>query len=272
MGEAALENVLKRDRMVVAAALVTLTALAWTYLLGLALSGGATAPSSSMPGMDMAAMNMAASAGPSRMVEFLFTFAMWVVMMIGMMTPSAAPMILIYARVGRQAREEGKLFAATGWFAGGYLLAWTAFAVVASLVQEALSAAALITPMLALGSGLSAAPVLIAAGLYQWSPLKQSCLSQCRAPLGFLTRHGGFRRDPNGALNLGLKHGLYCIGCCWALMLLLFVAGVMNAAWIAALSILVLLEKILPFGRFMPRAVGLVLIAAGTIFVVRTAM
>ena len=181
-------------------------------------------------------------------------------------------MILIYARVGRQARAEGKLFAATGWFAAGYLLAWSGFAAVASLAQAALAGAALITPGLAAGSTVFAALLLIAAGLYQWSPLKDACLSQCQAPLNFLFRHGGFRRDSRGALSLGLRHGFYCIGCCWALMMLLFVAGVMNVLWIAALSILVLLEKIVRFRRLMPRALGLVLIAAGAIFRDRTAM
>jgi predicted metal-binding membrane protein len=269
MAGAALEHVLRRDRMVVAAALLVLTALAWAYLLWLVTA--AAGPASPMPGMDMAMMNMAA-AKPWGAAGFLFTFAMWAVMMIGMMTPSAAPMILIYARVGRQARAEGKLFAATGWFAAGYLLAWSGFAALASLAQAGLAAAALITPGLAAGSTVFAALLLIAAGLYQWSPFKDSCLSQCQAPLAFLFRHGGFRRDSPGALSLGLRHGLYCIGCCWALMMLLFVAGVMNVLWIAALSILVLLEKIVPFRRFMLRALGLVLIAAGAIFLYRTAM
>ena len=181
-------------------------------------------------------------------------------------------MILLYARVGRQARAQGKPFAATGWFAGGYLLAWTGFAALASLAQAALASAALVTPMLALTNNILGGAVLIAAGLYQWSPLKQACLGHCQAPLRFLQRHGGFRRDPAGSLRLGLKHGLYCIGCCWALMALLFVGGVMNLLWIAALSILVLLEKIVPAGLLIPRAVGLVLIAAGAIYLYRTLM
>jgi len=272
MAEAALETVLKRDRMVVGAALLALTVLAWGYVLWLAATMSMGAPASSMPGMDMPGMNIGPSTHAWNLSDLSFTFAMWAVMMIGMMTPSAAPMILLYARVGRQAKVQGKPFAAAGWFAGGYLLAWTGFAALASLAQAALADAALITPMLNLVNRVAAGAVLIAAGLYQFTPLKYACLSQCQAPLQFLQRHGGFKRDLSGALQLGLRHGLYCIGCCWALMALLFVGGVMNVLWIAALSALVLLEKIPPAGWFLPRAAGLVLIAAGGIFLYRTGM
>jgi predicted metal-binding membrane protein len=262
MSEAALETVLKRDRVVVGAAVLVLIALAWTYVLWSAASMSAATPVLSMPGMNMARAGTIWSIG-----GFALTLAMWVVMMIGMMTPSATPMILLYARVGRQARADGKPFASTFWFAGGYLLAWSGFAVAASLAQLALAQMTLITPTLSAANNRFAGLVLIAAGIYQWTPLKHSCLSQCQAPLSFLHRHGGFRRDPKGSLNLGLKHGLACIGCCWALMMLLFVGGVMNALWIAALSILVLLEKLRILGPFMPPLVGLVLVALGAIFI-----
>jgi predicted metal-binding membrane protein len=267
MSDAALETVLKRDRAVVVTAVLVLTALAWTYVLWTAASMSAATSASSMPGMNMPGMNMGWT-----VAGFALTLAMWVVMMIGMMTPSAAPMILLYARVGRQARADGRPFAPTGWFAGGYLLAWSGFAVAASLAQLALAHMTLITPMLSAANNRFAGLVLVAAGIYQWTPLKHSCLSQCQAPLSFLQRHGGFQRDPRGSLKLGLRHGLACIGCCWALMMLLFVGGVMNLLWIAALSILVLLEKLLFFGRFVPPLVGLVLVAAGTIFIFRMAI
>ena len=262
MTAAVLERVLKRDRVVVVAALLTLTALAWTHVFWTAALMSAGAPAASMPGMDMSRVGSVWS-----IAGFAFTVAMWAVMMIGMMTPSAAPMILLYAHVGRQARADGRLFASTGWFAGGYLLAWSGFAIAASLAQLALADMTLITPMLAAANNLFAGLMLVAVGIYQWTPLKGACLSQCQSPLSFLRRHGGFQRDRRGSLKLGLKHGLTCIGCCWALMMLLFVGGVMNLLWIAALSILVLLEKLLPFGRFMPRVVGLVLVAAGSIFI-----
>jgi len=267
MSDAALETVLKRDRAVVVTAVLVLTALAWTYVLWAAASMSAATSATSMPGVNMPGMNMVRAGSVWTIAGFALTLAMWVVMMIGMMTPSAAPMILLYARVGRQARADGKPFASTFWFAGGYLLAWSGFGLAASLAQLALADMALITPMLAAANHIFAGLVLAAAGIYQWTPLKDSCLSQCQAPFGFLQRHGGFRRDPTGSLKLGLRHGFACIGCCWALMMLLFVGGVMNLLWIAALSILVLLEKLMPFGRFMTRFVGLVLVAVGAIFI-----
>lgn len=251
MTAVALEMVLKRDRTVVAAALFVLTALAWAYVLWL----------STMPGI-----YIAAGASPWRLADLFFTFAMWSVMMIGMMTPSAAPMILLYARVGRQARDDGEHFAATGWFAGGYLAAWIGFAVLATVTECALSEARLLTPVLSSASQPLTGLLLVSAGIYEIMPLKYACLSKCQAPLAFIQHHGGFRSEPVAAFRIGLQHGLYCVGCCWALMALLFVGGVMNVLWIAALSILVLSEKLLPAGRLVPRLAGLVLIAAGTIF------
>jgi predicted metal-binding membrane protein len=259
-----LETVLRRDRAVVIAALALITALAWTDIVWLA-------DDMTMGGMDMTgfrmipagqALMMPASA-PWQPLEFAYVFAMWAVMMIGMMTPSVAPMILVYARVGRQAVASGRPFAASGWFAGGYLIAWFGFSLVATSAQWALERAALLTPMMESASGLLGGIVLIATGVYQWTPLKEACLSYCQAPLTFIMRHGGFRSDPSGALTLGLRHGLYCIGCCWGLMLLLFVGGVMNVLWIAALASLVLLEKVVPSGKFIPRIAGCIFIAAG---------
>jgi len=157
----------------------------------------------------------------------------------------------------------GKPFAATTWFVGGYLLAWIAFSLAATSAQWALERAALLTPMMTSASNILGGIVLIIAGLYQWTPLKEACLFQCQTPLAFILRHGGFRGDPAGALKLGMSHGMYCIGCCWALMALLFVGGVMNLFWIAALAILVLLEKVVPAGRIVARLAGVVFIAAG---------
>ena len=170
-------------------------------------------------------------------------FMMWVVMMIGMMTPAAAPMVLLYARVGRQAAMQGKPFANSYCFFGGYLLAWVAFALVATLAQWAVQRASLLTPMMESASAIFGSALLIAAGLYQWSP-KDACLRQCQAPLQFIQRHGGFRRDAKGSLKLGIRHGAYCVGCCWALMALLFVGGVMNLLWIAVLTVFILLESV----------------------------
>jgi predicted metal-binding membrane protein len=195
--------------------------------------------------------------------DALFMFTMWAAMIIAMTIPSVAPMMLVHARVARQALEKGKPFSATSWFAAGYLLAWTGFAAAATAAQWALEGAALLTPAMAASSHLLGGVVLIAAGLYQSAPVKEACLAHCQSPLLFLQRHGGLRTDIRGSLSLGARHGFYCIGCCWALTLLLFVSGVMNVTWIAAIAVLVLLEKVTPRGRMLARAVGAALILAG---------
>ncbi|HWC92987.1 MAG TPA: DUF2182 domain-containing protein [Pseudolabrys sp.] len=259
----ALEAVLRRDRAVVLAALATVTALAWADLVWLANDMW-------MGGMDMTGFRMIPTGQGWMMpvsaswqpIELGAVFVMWVVMMIGMMTPSAAPMILIYARIGRQTADEARPLAASAWFAFGYLLSWTTFSLAATSAQWALERAALLTPMMQSASNILGATVLIIAGLYQWTPLKEACLSYCQTPLGFILRYG-FRREATGAMALGFRHGLYCVGCCWAVMALLFVAGVMNLFWIAALSTLVLLEKVVPFGRLVPRLAGIAFMAGG---------
>lgn len=258
----ALERVLRRDRIVVLAALAALTALAWIYTVELA--GGMDMAGAASSGMAMKGM-LAPAFKPWTGVDFIAMFVMWSVMMVGMMTPSAAPMILIYARVGRQAALQGRPLAATGFFAAGYLLSWAVFSLAATGGQWLLDRGALLTPMMATSSAALGGLVLIAAGLYQWTPVKDACLRHCRAPLGFIQGHGGFRRDPAGSLGVGFRHGIYCIGCCWALMALLFVGGVMNIAWIAALTGFVLLEKVVPAGRAIARAAGAGLVASGTL-------
>jgi predicted metal-binding membrane protein len=269
MEDPVLETLLKRDRAIVVAALVALTALSWAYVLWLAANMSTAMPA--MPPMpDMPGMVMGPEIKPWTLDQLALSFAMWTVMMIGMMMPSAAPMILLYAHVGRRALQDGKPFVPAFWFAGGYLLAWTAFAAMASLAQGALLDAALITPMLASANTLFGGIVLIAAGLYQWTPIKDSCLTQCQSPIGFLQRHGGFKRTELGSLRLGFEHGLHCVGCCAPVMALLFVGGVMNLLRIAGLSILVLAEKALPPARAIARGLGLVLVAAGLILLYKT--
>jgi predicted metal-binding membrane protein len=259
-----LETVLRRDRLIVGAALGAIIALAWAYLLWLAAD-------MSMGGMDMTGFRMipagmglmAPASAPWSAIEFAFVFAMWAIMMVGMMAPSAAPMILMYARVGRHAKAESKPLAATGWFATGYVLAWVGFSLAATLVQWSIERAALLNVQMATSSGVLGGVVLIAAGIYQWTPLKDVCLAQCQTPFQFLMRHGGFRGDVPGCLLLGLRHGAYCVGCCWVLMALLFVGGVMNVLWIALLALLVLLEKLTPYGRWVARVAGVACVAAG---------
>lgn len=260
MASVVLEATLRRDRYIVLATLMVATGLAWAYVFWLASS-------MNIGTMNMSPNEMAAMAAPIfkpwSLQDFNFMLAMWVVMMIGMMTPSVAPVILLYARVGRQSSTQDQPFAATAWFAAGYFLVWTGFSLAATLAQWALESAALLTPMMATESNVFGGIVLMAIGIYQWTPLKYACLDQCQAPLTFIQRHGGFRREAFASLQLGAEHGAYCVGCCWALMALLFIGGVMNTLWIAAITILILLEKIIPTGRIIPRVVGFALITVG---------
>lgn len=258
--DSGLERVLRQDRAAVLAAIAAVTVLAWANLRWLST------------GMDMAGMAGAGMAAPGvlgpeiapwGLGDVLFMLAMWIVMMVGMMMPTVAPMILVYARVGRHALARGRPFAATGWFAGGYLIAWTGFAILATAAQWALEQAALLSPMTMTTGRILGGTVLIGAGLYQWTPFKEACLAHCQAPLVFIQRHGGFRRRSWDSLGLGVRHGLYCIGCCWALMAILFAVGIMNALWIAAIALFVLIEKVAPAGRLVSRIAGTGLVAAG---------
>jgi len=259
-----LEAVLRRDRLIVASALAVIAALAWAYVLWLAAD-------MDMDGMDMSGFRMvpagtglmAPATAPWSAVEFAFVFVMWAVMMVGMMAPSAAPMILMYARAARQETIAGKPLAATGWFAAGYFLSWAGFSLAATVVQWVLERLALLDADMASANVLLGAIVLIGAGIYQWMPIKNTCLARCQSPFRFLVSQGGFRSTIPGSVRLGLVHGIYCVGCCWVLMALLFVVGVMNVLWIALLALLVLLEKLTPWGRWVARLAGLVCIAAG---------
>lgn len=260
----ALEFLLRRDRFRVAAGLAIVAALAWVYVLWLAADMNGV-------GMNMTGMRMipaglgimAPAAMPWSAAEFVLVFVMWAVMMIAMMTPSAAPMMLMYARAVRQGGTSGRPLPATAWFAAGYFLAWCGFSLVATSFQWVLDREALMDTRMASASRTLGAIMVIAAGIYQWTPLKDSCLAQCQSPFRFLLTHGGFRSDPLGCLRLGLLHGAYCVGCCWILMGLLFVVGVMNVLWIALLIGLVLLEKLAPCGRWTARISGALCIVAG---------
>jgi predicted metal-binding membrane protein len=186
-------------------------------------------------------------------------FAMWAVMMVAMMLPSAAPVTLLIAGVAR--RRGGARLGLPTAFVTGYLAMWFAFAAVATLLQWQLEAAGLLSETMALASMVAAGAVLVAAGIYQWTPLKQACLRHCRSPLEFLLFH--WRDGAAGAFASGVRHGVFCLGCCWMLMALLFVGGVMNLAWIGGIALLVLIEKVLPWGGWMGRATGILMIAWG---------
>jgi len=245
---------LRHDRAVVLASLCAVVLLAWSYLLLAA-------------GMQMDKMDVGGGQIMVMLPEWtpaygVVVFVMWAVMMVAMMLPSAAPVTLLIAGIARR-RGGGRLGLPTALFVAGYLAVWFAFAAVATLLQWQLEAAGLFSETMALASRFVAAAVLVMAGIYQWTPLKQACLRHCRSPLEFLLFH--WRDSPAGAFASGARHGAFCLGCCWMLMALLFVGGVMNLAWIGGIALLVLIEKVLPWGGWMGRATGILMIAWGIV-------
>lgn len=254
----AFEFVLARDRIPVLAALVCVTALAWGYLV---LMAGGMHGMPDMPGMAQGAMEAAVRPAPWTAGHFAMMLAMWAVMMLGMMLPAAAPMILFFATFSRRSREQGHRVAPVGAFVAGYVAVWSAFALAATTLQWALERAALLSPHMASVSPVLGGALLIAAGVYQWTPLKRSCLGFCRSPVAFVM--GRWRPGTGGALRMGLEHGAFCVGCCWVLMGLLFVGGVMNLLWVAAIALAVLAEKLAPKGGWIARATGVALVLGG---------
>lgn len=245
----AVESVLRRERLVTTAALVALAGLAWTYLLRMA--GAAH---------DMTAMGM--DLEPWALADAALAAVMWAVMMVAMMLPSAAPMILVFlAMARRRPAGAGARYGATAMFTLAYLVVWAGFSVVAAASEWWLREAALTSDEARALGPLAGGLLLVAGGVYQLTPLKYACLSRCQSPLGFLL--GSWRDGVAGAFVMGVRHGLYCVGCCWLLMALLFAGGVMNLAWVAVLAGFVLAEKVVPAGRVVSRAAGLVLILWG---------
>src|SRR5262245_31988185 len=198
--------------------------------------------------------------------HLLLLWAMWAVMMTGMMLPSASPLILLYCAAARRAQQrmaERQIYA----LAAGYLVAWTGFSLGATVLQRALASMRLVSPMMEAANSQFSAILLLVAGAYQWTPLKLACLRQCRSPLGFVM--GRWRGGWSGALRMGLEHGASCVGCCWALMLLLFAGGVMNLLVIAGLTAFVAVEKLALLGRHGSRISGAIMMAAGLRMLVR---
>jgi predicted metal-binding membrane protein len=236
-----------RDRRIVIAALIALTALAWLYLW-------------------RAPMPMPAANGGLRAPEYAtLTFAMWFVMMVGMMTPAAAPVLLLFDRVERN-QMPAPDSARTPLFMLGYLLVWAAFSIFATLLQIELIAGGWIDDMGVAARGVGTAIVLAGAGLYQWLPLKRACLEHCQSPVEFLVQHR--RTGRLGALYMGARHGIYCLGCCWTLMLLLFVGGVMNLLWVAVITLIVLTEKLVR-GNWLRHVMGVALCVAAVVVLVK---
>ncbi|OWJ65642.1 DUF2182 domain-containing protein [Inquilinus limosus] len=246
----AIEAVLRRDRLVTLIALACVCIAAWTSI---GFGVGAEMHGPDMPGM---AMDPAVPM-PWTGATFALMAAMWAVMMVAMMLPGAAPMVLTYAALQRHRRRAAP-HGATLLFALGYLTVWTGFSVLAAALQWRLDALALLSPAMAAADTVLAGGTLVAAGAWQVASPRQGCLVRCRSPVEFLTRH-----HRSGPFGLGLRHGLFCLGCCWALMLLLFVGGVMNLAWVGGIALFVLLEKTIPGGPWLGHAAGIGLIAWG---------
>ncbi len=246
-----IETALKRDRLIVLLGLAVIAMLAWAYTVHEAWE---------MNTMDIETC-MGLSAKSWGLTDLTLLFLMWTVMMAAMMIPSVSQMVLLYARTMRMRGHGGGVVKLTGVFVLGYLTSWTGFSLLAALAQWGLHEAALISPMMVSTSHLLGGAILIAAGVFQWTPLKHACLSHCRSPLGFLMTE--WREGTRGAFVMGLRHGTYCVGCCWLLMAVLFVTGVMNLLWVAIIAAFVLIEKLAPSGQWVARTAGVLLAGYG---------
>jgi predicted metal-binding membrane protein len=257
MTTAATGSLDRRQRLLIATCIAIVCILAWGYLIRLnqqmSSAGGAE--------MSMRDMGMATNA-PWGVADILFTFAMWTVMMIGMMTPSATPVLMVFTAWHVRRSERGISIAVLA-FGLGYLVVWAGFSLLATLAQWALHQAALLSPMMSATSPRLAGAIIIAAGIYQLTPFKHTCLSHCQTPIGFLMSH--WRDGTGGAFRMGLQHGIYCVGCCWVLMCVLFAVGVMNLVWVAVLTAFILVEKLGIGGDYVPRIGGALLIVAGVV-------
>jgi predicted metal-binding membrane protein len=249
------EAVLRRDRAVVVAALIVVIALCWIWIVTGAGTGMSAIEMTRMP------RDMAMTPATWTPAYAALMVVMWWIMMLAMMLPSAAPMLLVFARMSRRGSGIDQPWTPTGCFAAGYLAVWLGFSVVATALQWALEGTGLLSAMMVTTATWLGAAILVGAGLWQFAPIKQVCLRYCRSPIGFLT--ASWRPGSAGAFRMGLTHGAHCLGCCWFLMVLLFFGGVMNLWWIGGLAAYILVEKLLPMGQALSWAVGIGLIAWG---------
>jgi predicted metal-binding membrane protein len=260
--------VLHRDRLILLAALITVTAIAWIWVIVGSGTGMSTIGMTRRSGMpDIGGMMMEQASWTLAYAGLMF--AMWWVMMVAMMLPGATPMLLLFARVNRKERVGDRPYVPTGIFAAGYLTAWGGFSAVATVLQWLLEQLGLLSPMMVATSYWLGGATLLLAGLWQLTPIKGACLRHCRSPLSFLVQ--SWRPGRLGAFRMGLEHGAYCLGCCWFLMGLLFFGGIMNLFWIAGLAIYVLLEKIVPQGHWLGRGVGVAAAAIGVLMLASAA-
>ena len=245
-------SALSSERIVVAVSLLLLAALAWTYLWMQAQPDATSTPMMAMPGMAEA---------DTRPTALIVIFLMWSVMMVGMMLPSVLPTVLLYARLVQTNRAAGTALPSAWMFTAGYLALWLTFAVIATVLQALLEASGLLSPLVSPPDRRLAGVLFLLAGIYQWLPMKSACLDRCRVPLQTLLSrwHSGVP----GAFRMGADHGLICVGCCWALMLLMFAGGAMNLLWMALIAGFILIEKLFPNGKQIGRMTGIVACAAG---------
>lgn len=257
------EAAIRRDRLIAVLALIAVIALSWAYLLAGAGMG--------MSGLEMTRMSQHELTGNMHHEPVMqpaawtpgyavLMFCMWWTMMIAMMLPSAAPLMLVFATVNRRQRATGRRHVATAVFAFGYLAAWGGYSLAGVLLQWGFERSGTLSPMLVANNVLLVVFLLFAAGLYQLTPIKQACLRYCRSPLDFLNTR--WRPGAVGALQMGFMQGAACVGCCWFLMALMFVGGLMNLYWVAGLALFALVEKTAPGGQLFGRAAGLGLLIA----------
>ncbi len=246
MATQTMQSVMRRDRIIIGVSIAIMALLGWAYLVQMTAASGQ-------------AMAMSSHASWNWQTVGLNTM-MWSVMMVAMMLPTASPMIMSFSRVHHQ-QQAGTAMLSTAVFIAGYLSIWCAFSVIAAISQVVLHNSDLLSSPMGKTGPLLGAGLMIIAGAFHWSPLKEACLDKCRSPLSFLLLE--WRKGKRGAFIMGLRHGVFCMGCCWALMLLMFVGGVMNLAWMALLAVYMLLEKVIPHGQQFSRASGLMLIMVG---------
>ena len=250
---------LKRDRLIIISGLFFIALLSWLYIIYLYKQ---------MVYMDMDALFFAMPMTPEwTYIDFVLLFLMWLVMMIAMMIPSVSPLILIFATINRQRKHQDHPFINAAFLMAGYFLVWAAFSLVATVLQWLLQQMSLLSPEMKTTNKIFGSIILIVAGIFQFTPLKQSCLAHCRTPLGFVLQH--WKEGKQGALRMGIENGFYCLGCCWMLMVLLFVTGIMNLLWVSTIAIFVLVEKLLAQIRWIPYFAGAFLILYGVFILIR---
>lgn len=253
-----LEYILKKDRVIVSSALFLLCLLSWLYIIYLYKQ---------MYPMNMDALFFAMPMTADwTWTDFVLLFLMWFVMMIAMMTPSVTPLVLVFATINRKRKEQQNPFVPSGYLLSGYFIVWAAFSLFATLLQWLLQQVSLLNPEMETTSKILGAIILISAGIFQFTSLKVRCLKYCRTPIDFILRK--WKHGKWGALQMGMDNGIYCLGCCWILMILLFVSGIMNLLWIAIIAIFVLIEKVLPAAKLVSSIAGIALIGYGLFILV----